>query len=250
MPNGGAGGGAAPEIRALPDMAALTTAAAAFVHDAAERAIVRHGRCSLVLAGGSTPRTLYERLTADDAPRLPWNLIDVWFGDERCVGPDDPASNYGMARDAMLAHLPVPPENVRRIEGELGAQAAADAYDAALRAECGAMTDGRETFDLVLLGIGTEGHTASLFPGHPALGARTRWAVPIDPAPPTAIPQIPRVTLTLPALTGALDVLFLAAGAEKAPIVQAVRDGDVSLPAGLVRGRERTAWLVDHDAGA
>jgi 6-phosphogluconolactonase len=239
-----------PEIRVLPDLAALTLAAAAFVHDAAERAIVRHGRCSLVLAGGSTPRTLYERLTADDAPRLPWNLIDVWFGDERCVGPDDPASNYGMARDAMLGQLPVPPENVRRIEGELGARAAADAYDAALRAAFGEMTDGRETFDLVLLGVGTEGHTASLFPDHPALEVRDRWAVPIDPAPPTAIPQVPRVTLTLPALTGAVDVLVLAAGAEKAHVVRGVRDGDTALPATLARGRERTAWLVDREAGA
>ena len=242
-------GGAAPDIRVLPDLAALTLAGAAFVHDAAERAIVRHGRCSLVLAGGGTPRMLYERLAADDSSRLPWNLIDVWFGDERCVVADHEASNYGMARSAMLAALPVPPDNVHRIPGELGAERAAEAYDARLRDVFGALTPGRETFDLVLLGVGTEGHTASLFPDHPALGERTRWAVPIDPPPGTAIPQIPRVTLTLPAITGAADVLVLAAGADKAPVVRGVREGDMSLPATLARGRERTVWLVDREAG-
>jgi 6-phosphogluconolactonase len=237
---------AAPDIRVLPDLAALTLAAANILHDAAEGAIVRHGRCSLVLAGGSTPRTLYESMTADDAPRLPWNLIDVWFGDERCVPPDDPASNYGMARDTMLAHLPVPPENVHRIEGELGAVAAAAAYDEMLRARFGDPEAMPETFDIILLGVGSEGHTASLFPDHPALGIRDRWAAPVDPAPHTAIPQVPRVTLTFPAILGATNVLFLAAGPEKAPIIRAVRDGDTTLPASRARGRERTVWLVSN----
>ena len=204
-----------------------------------------------MLAGGGTPRALYERLAADDAARLPWNLVDVWFGDERCVPPDDAASNYGMARASLLSRVPIPAENVRRIRGELGSAAAAEAYDAELRAAYGApnASGAGEGFDLVLLGIGTEGHTASLFPDHPALDVTDRWTAPVDPAPPTAKPLVPRVTLTLPALTGAAEVLFLATGAEKKPIVDAVRAGDSALPAARVRGRERTMWIVDSAAG-
>jgi len=240
--------GAAPVVRVVADADALTQAAEEFVGDAVLHAVERRGRCAIALAGGSTPRALYARLAAYDAARLPWNLVDVWFGDERCVPPDDPSSNYHMAREALLSRVPIPPENVHRIPGELGSAAAAEAYDAELRAAFGALGSA-EGFDLVLLGVGTEGHTASLFPDHPALDVTDRWAVPVDPAPPTAKPLVPRVTLTLPALTGAAEVLFLATGAEKKPIVDAVRAGDPTLPAARVRGRERTMWIVDVTAG-
>ncbi len=259
-----------PTIRVVPDADALTAAAEAFVTDAVLGAIERHGRCSIALAGGSTPRALYARLQANDADRLPWQLIDIWFGDERCVPPDDEASNYGMAMKALLRHVPLPAANVRRIEGELGAARAADEYDTLLREAFGATapptspasddpvvpTDSAvpngspvPTFDLVLLGIGAEGHTASLFPGHSALGVTDRWAVAVDPAPETAVPPVPRVTLTLPALHGAEQILVLALGAEKRPIVEQVRAGDETLPAAQVRGRERTMWIVDAAAG-
>jgi 6-phosphogluconolactonase len=247
--------GAAAVVRVVPDADALTQAAEALVGDAVLHAVERRGRCAIVLAGGGTPRALYERLAAYDAARLPWNLVDVWFGDERCVPPDDAASNYGMAREALLSRVPIPPENVHRIRGELGSAAAAEAYEAELRGTYGAVTPAHaaggagEGFDLVLLGIGTEGHTASLFPDHPALDVTDRWTTPVDPAPPTAKPLVPRVTLTLPALTGAAEVLFLATGAEKKPIVDAVRAGDSALPAARVRGRERTMWIVDSAAG-
>jgi len=237
----------APTRVVVADASALADAAFARVCEAGARATAGGGRFSLVLSGGSTPRALHARLAA--APdALPWDRVDVWFGDERCVPPDDAASNYGMARDTLLSRVPIPPANVRRIEGERGAAAAADAYDALLRAAYGDPGDA-PTFDLVLLGIGTEGHTASLFPGHAALGIRDRWAAPVDPAPPTAKPLVPRATLTLPALCGAREVLFLVAGADKAPIVRAVLGGDGALPAALARGRERTTWLVDEAAG-
>ena len=239
--------GAAPVVRVVADADALTQAAEALVSDAVLHAVERHGRCAVALAGGSTPRALYARLAASDAARLPWNLVDVWFGDERCVPPDDSASNYRMAHDALLSRVPIPPENVRRIPGELGAAAAAEAYDAMLRDAFGPL--GGEGFDLVLLGVGTEGHTASLFPGHPALDVTDRWAVPVDPAPPTAKPLVPRVTLSFPALSGAAQILVLATGAEKKYIVDAVRAGDTELPAARVRGRERTMWIVDNAAG-
>jgi 6-phosphogluconolactonase len=243
--------GATPVVRVVPDMAALTRAAYELLTDAALAAVVHHGRCSIALAGGETPRALYELIAADDSTRLPWNLVDVWFGDERCVPPDDAASNYLMARETLLARVPVPPENVRRIRGELGAAAAADAYDEELRAafgDPGTGGAGAPTFDLALLGIGTEGHTASLFPGHAALDVTDRWAVAVDPAPETAKPQVPRVTLTLPALAGAREVVVLAAGAEKRDIVRAVQAGESDLPAARVRGRERTVWIVDREA--
>ena len=242
--------GVAPVVRVVPDADALTQAAEAIVGDAVLHAVERRGRCALVLAGGGTPRALYERLAAYDAARLPWNLIDVWFGDERCVPPDDPASNYGMAREALLSRVPIPPENVHRVRGELGSSAAAEAYEAELRAAFGAPNaSSGEGFDLVLLGVGTEGHTASLFPDHPALDVTDRWTAPVDPAPPTAKPLVPRVTLTFPALAGAAEVLFLATGAAKKFIVDAVRAGDAALPAARVRGRERTMWIVDSAAG-
>jgi 6-phosphogluconolactonase len=239
--------GPPPTIRVVADPSLLAGAAEAIVGDAVLHAVERRGRCAIALAGGSTPRALYERLAADDATRLPWGLVDVWFGDDRCVGPDDPASNYGMARDTLLSRVPIPESNVHRIRGELGAAAAAEMYDAELRATFGPL--GGPSFDVVLLGVGTEGHTASLFPGHPALDVADRWAAPVDPAPPTAVPQVPRVTVTLPALCAAAEVLVLATGAEKRFIIDQVRAGTGDLPAARVRGRERTMWIVDSAAG-
>jgi 6-phosphogluconolactonase len=243
-----------PTIRVVADPSLLAGAAEAIVSDAVLHTVERRGRCAIALAGGGTPRALYERLAADDATRLPWGLVDVWFGDERCVPPNDAASNYGMARDALLSRVPIPASNVHRIQGELGAAAAAELYDAELRAAFGPVTAARagvggSSFDVVLLGVGTEGHTASLFPGHPALDVTDRWAAPVDPAPPTAVPQVPRVTVTLPALNAAAEVLVLATGAEKRFIIDQVRAGTGDLPAARVRGRERTMWIVDSAAG-
>jgi 6-phosphogluconolactonase len=247
-PNGVAPDGAAPTVRVVADLAALTRAAEELLSDAVLRAVEQRGRCAIALAGGGTPRTLYERVAADDTTRLPWSLVDVWFGDERCVPPDDPASNHAMAQETLLSRVPVPPENVRRIEGELGATEAAARYDALLREAFGDPGAGTPTFDLVLLGIGADGHTASLFAGHEALGVDDRWAAPVDPAPPTASPQVARVTLTLPALLGAREVVVLAASPEKREIVRAVQGGESELPAARVRGRERTVWIVDREA--
>jgi 6-phosphogluconolactonase len=233
----------------LPDAAAVAARAAELFADAARGAVAARGRFVVALAGGSTPRLLYERLAADAA--LPWGATHVWFGDERCVPPDHADSNYRMAREALLAHVPVPESEVLRIEGERAPADAAERYDALLRGAAEAADDGA-AFDLVLLGMGPDGHTASLFPGGEALGERERWAVAV-PAPEHVGPHLPRVTLTLPALGAAREVLVLATGAGKREAAAAALGapgaaGGDAPPAGLVRGLARTVWLLDAAA--
>lgn len=198
--------------------------AAAAAADIAEA--MRDGARSLVLAGGTTPRRCYELLSRLD---VAWGRISVLFGDERCVHADHPDSNYRMAREALLDH--VAPATVYRIPAELGPDEAADLYAHVVAA----MT----RLDVVLLGVGEDGHTASLFPGHPALEA-SGLAVGIrdSPKPP---PQ--RVTLTLPALRAARRVIILATGAGKAGAVARAKRHEV--PSGMIEGAR---WLIDRAA--
>jgi 6-phosphogluconolactonase len=199
-----------PELIVAAEVDALAWRAADRVRVLAGDAISARGRFRIALAGGSTPRALYARLAA--ARDLDWSRIDVFFGDERTVGPDDPQSNFRMARETLLAPAGVPPENVRRLRGEdPDLDAAARSYEAALRA------DGGAPLDLALLGMGADGHTASLFPGTTALDEQTRLCVAVD------VPSMNtrRLTLTYPALLPARDVMFLVAGADKA---QTLRD--------------------------
>lgn len=245
-------GRAASEVRGverivLPTPADVAARAAALVAEAARVAVATRGRFVVALAGGSTPRATYARL-ARDASLHTWGATHVWFGDERCVPPDDPDSNYRMAHEALLAHVPVPAEQVLRIEGERAPDDAAARYDALLAGEA-ARDAGAPLFDLVLLGVGPDGHTASLFPGTAALDERERWAVAV-PAPTAVGPHVPRVTLTCRALASARAVVVLAAGAEKRDAVRAALGGGGDVPpAGRVRGRERTVWLLDEAVG-
>ncbi len=231
----------------LPDPEAVAARAAELVADAARRAAEARGRFVVALAGGTTPRLAYERL-AELSP-MPWAATHVWFGDERCVPPDHADSNYRMAREALLARVPVPEAQVTRIEGERDPADAAARYDALLRGDAaGHAGAGGPVFDLVLLGVGPDGHTASLFPGGDALGETARWAVDV-PAPEQVGPHVPRVTLTLPALGAAREVLVLATGAEKRQAAAAaLAGGDDAPPAARPRGRERTVWLLDEAA--
>ena len=235
------------EVEVLPDAGALARAAAEAFVDAAARATAARGRFTVALAGGTTPRAAYALLAGPLRERVAWDAVHVWFGDERCVPPDDPGSNYAMARAALLDHVPVRAVQVHRVLGERAPAAAADAYDALLRAEFGA--PGAPTFDLALLGVGDDGHTASLFPGDATLRVTDRWAVPAespDPARPWS-----RVTLTLPALCGADEIVVLAAGASKRWIVQGIAQGEgvvTALPSARVLGRTRTRWLTDGAA--
>ena len=180
---------------------AVARAAAAAIVEAAFKAIHEHGEFRLVLAGGRTPRATYELLATELREEIDWRRVIVYFSDERCVGPDDPASNYRRAKEALFDPLKLPSGSVRRMAGELAPDAAAADYDAEIRA---VIVDRQPAFDLTLLGIGVEGHTASLFPGSAALEETTRTVanVTVPAAPPE------RLTMTPVALAASRQILF------------------------------------------
>jgi 6-phosphogluconolactonase len=192
----------------------------------------------VALTGGRTPERAYELAAA---LRPDWGDAEVWWGDERCVPPDDERSNYGMTKRALLERLSSPPRAVHRIRGEDGAERAAAAYDDELRGV---------TLDLVLLGIGPDGHTASLFPHAPALAERARRAVPAEAR---LEPFVDRVTMTLPVLCSAPDVLFLVTGESKADAVERAfaRPPGPDTPSSLIRSAGgRTRVVADTAASA
>jgi 6-phosphogluconolactonase len=198
----------------------------------------------LALSGGSTPLPVYERLAK---LALPWPSLHLFWGDERCVPPDDQNSNYGNALRKFISQAPIPEANVHRIQGELEPQEAAKAYEDELRRFFGPEPP---VMDLVLLGMGADGHTASLFPGCPELAESSRWAISSQPPAGTG-PALPRVTLTLPVINAARAVLFLVAGEDKRPAVSSilrVLGNGSQLPAGLVRPAGELAWFLDRKA--
>jgi 6-phosphogluconolactonase len=192
---------------------------------------------NVVLTGGKTPEQAY-RQAAEQAPD--WRRVDLWWGDERCVPPDDENSNYGMAKRALLDNLQTPPHAVHRIKGELGKEAAAEDYLREL---------GDTTFDLLLLGIGPDGHIASLFPNAPTLREQKR----VLPAEPGWQPYIDRVTLSLPALRAADEILFVVAGKDKADAARRAfaEEPSEQTPASFVRADSgRTIAILDRAAAA
>jgi 6-phosphogluconolactonase len=223
--------GPSVELVVVPDAGAAALAAAELLIEAAD------ANGSLVLAGGSTPRRAYELAAAKHAD---WGDAEIWFGDDRCVPASDPRSNQLLVRESLLDRLLVPPL-VHAIPTRLPAAEAAAAYDAELRGQL---------LDLVLLGLGPDGHTASLFPGAPALEERERLAVAAEPG---LEPFVDRVTLTIPALEAASHVVFLAVGAEKAEAVRRAFAEEPSreTPASLVRSRDgRTTAILDAAAAS
>jgi 6-phosphogluconolactonase len=231
----------------LPDANAVAAASADALIAAGRNAIGRRGRFLLALSGGSTPLAVCPYLVVP--PRigmLDWTRVRFFFGDERAVPPDDAASNYDIARRALLDYLPhVSMDQVYRMHAESDDldRAAAD-YEAEMRRVFGVDDPaGRPRFDLIWLGMGADGHTASLFPGSAALNERRRWAV-ANWAPGR---KAWRLTLTFPVLNAAREVMFVATGAEKAAALRAIRAGGSDLPAARVRAR-RTVWLVDRAA--
>jgi 6-phosphogluconolactonase len=201
------------------------------------------------LSGGSTPHRLYECLAEPPVvARFPWGRVHWFWGDERFVPHNNRDSNYGMARDALLSRVPVPDDRVYPIptEGLLPEQAAAE-YEATLKRFYGANTlaSERPLFDVTLLGIGENGHTASLFADQPALQETQRWVSAVIGAT-----SEPRITLTYPALNSSRDVAFLVTGKEKRDVVARAQGGDRALPAALVRPVGRLHWFTDRDAAS
>lgn len=228
-------------VHRLRDPRAVAEAAARFIASAAASSITERGSFRFALSGGSTPRATYERLAEPDlAATVDWSRVYVFFGDERMVPPADPASNYRMARESLLDRVPVPPANVHRIEGELDPNAAAAHYATLL---------GAEPLDLVLLGMGDDGHVASLFPGSAELG-RTDRTVLVSKAP---VSPHERVTISLPVVNAARIVMLLVTGENKAARVEQVfverAGGTPRLPAARVAPRRgELHWFLDAAA--
>lgn len=236
-----------PDITVLPDLEAISHEAARWVVVGAREAALFTGRCTIALSGGSTPGRLYELLASEEyRDVVPWDVIEWYWGDERCVPPDHEASNYRMAWDLMLGKAPVPVSNIFRMPGEARDHArAARRYENLVRDRLPDLA-----FDLVLLGIGTDGHTASLFPRSSALSERERLVLHTRAPGGSESPN--RLSVTLPLLAHARNILVLAAGEAKRPIVAAVRDDPDAAatlyPIARVKTSGHLTWLVDAQA--
>jgi 6-phosphogluconolactonase len=228
----------------LPDPETAARAAADWL---LERALAVEGNAALCLAGGSTPRRVYALLAEPPfRDRFPWARVHWFFGDERVVPHDSGRSNYHMVREVLFDRAPIPPANIHPVPTELGdAAKAAAAYETILKQFYGSerLAANRPLFAATLLGVGDNGHTASLFPGNPALSERKRWVVAVtDPS----VPE-PRVTLTVPTLESSGEIAFLVTGTEKREIVARLAD-DQTLPAALIRPAGRLRWFLDRAA--
>jgi 6-phosphogluconolactonase len=238
------------DIRVYDDLAALSSAAAAEFAEIAARASAARGRFTVALTGGSTPERAYRLLASPPLhDSVPWSHTHIFFGDERCVPPDSPESNFGMANRTILGMLG-DVGGIYRMEGELpDHDEAARRYEAEIARVFELSPGGLPVFDLVLLGMGPDGHCASLFPHKPALNVTDRIAVATAPG---LKPFVDRVTLTFPVLNNAENVLFMVAGAEKAAALGRVLDGPPDpdgLPSQRIRPTSgRLVWLVDRTA--
>jgi 6-phosphogluconolactonase len=237
------------EIHVLDTPEDLFRAAASEFAAVANAAVSAHGRFCVALSGGSTPKSLYTLLASGAIPSIPWEKIYFFFGDERDVPPNDPESNYRMANEAMLSKAPVPSENVFRVRTEeKDVEAAALAYEQTIRSFFGVKPGAFPRFDLILLGMGPDGHTASLFPGTAALQEANRLVV----ANWVEKFKTYRITFTLHVLNNAACTMFLVSGPEKADKLREVLEGNSQdLPSARVRpSGGRLIWFVDRAAAA
>lgn len=234
------------EFTILPTSTAVAGATADRFVELARAAINERGIFRVALSGGGTPRQVYPLLL--EGPRVrtvDWARVEFFWGDERAVPPDHPESNFGVAYQMLIAHLPgVRNDRIHRMAAEAGdLDGAALTYESEIRLAFDARGDDPPAFDLVWLGMGPDGHTASLFPGSDALDEWDRWVVG------TWVPaqEAWRMTMTYPLINAAREALFVVTGADKAEAVAAIRDGDTELPAGRIAA-QRTVWLIDAAA--
>ncbi len=238
----------AAELKVVPDAAVLNAAAVHEFRACAEAVAVR-GRFTVALSGGNTPRGVYSLLAEQHKNTLPWDKVFIFFGDERHVPPDHPDSNYRMAREALLSKVPIPEQNVFRVRAELPADLAADQYEGELRVFFRLTAGAWPRFDLILLGIGDDGHTASLFPGTAALKEKSRLVV----ANWVEKFQSYRITFTYPVLNHAAEVVFLVSGKSKSQILRDIFDPAKkgSYPAQAIQPESgRLLWIADRDAAS
>jgi 6-phosphogluconolactonase len=239
-----------PRLLRFSDSAALAEAAAAAILQAAQTAVAAQGRFTVALAGGATPAQTYARLAlAPFVDAMPWDKTWVFFGDERMVPPQHPESNFRMADDSFLSKVPLATDHVFRMRGEAeDAEAAAADYSKALADMCTTRRRGVPRLDLVLLGVGVDGHTASLFPGSPVVREIFRPVAAVHAAA-AAIPE--RLTMTFPVINAAARVFVLVSGAEKTKVVKKVLHDKALVPAGMVSPEDGELWwFVDEAAAA
>jgi 6-phosphogluconolactonase len=243
-----------PKITVYPDNDSLVKGATEYIADLATRAIAERGRFTMALSGGNTPKPVYALLaTPEYRDRIDWSKVIIFFGDERCVPPDDRQSNYLMVKNALLDHVPLPPDNIFRIRGEESPEKAAADYTDALQNTFGGDPVGGalpEGFDLNLLGMGDNGHTASLFPGLAAVTETFRWVMPLY----VEVVGMWRVTMTPVVINASRQVAFLVSGAKKADVLQRVLEGPyqpVVLPSQIIKPASgELHWLLDEPAAA
>jgi 6-phosphogluconolactonase len=230
-------------VETLPDAAQLARHVAEWMTAAARAA---KGPFRVSLSGGSTPKALYEFLAEDEfRARFPWPQVHWYWGDERFVPHDHPDSNYRMVHEAMLAKAPVPPQNIHPMPVDGTPEEAASRYERELQAAYGAtvLDPARPLFDITLLGLGSDGHTASLLPDHPVLQEQQRWVAAVL----QGRPEI-RITMTYPVIDSSRQAAFLVAGQEKAAIFKAIRSGGSQVPAARVNPVGELIWFVDRAA--
>ena len=236
------------EIIVCQDIAELSRQTAERFSQLVNQSVQASGRFTVALSGGSTPKHLYSLLaSADYKDQIPWKNVQLFWGDERCVPPDHPESNFRMAHETLLSKIGIPAENIHRMAGEQEPQAAAAGYEKELNKFFGLESGALPRFDLIFLGIGEDGHTASLFPGSDALDETKRLVV----APFVEKLKSYRLTLTLPVLNHGADVWFLVTGSSKDAAVKEALSGSFELPAAKVQPvNGRLIWLITQDASA
>ena len=237
----------------LPRLEVLSRRVAQELIPLARSAIDSRGRFTLALAGGKTPESLYGILAHDFQDQIPWSGVHLFWGDERCVPPDHPDSNFGMASRVFVSKIRIPAKNIHRIPAEMmPPEKAAGTYEEILRQYFGPLgeEDSSFTFDLVLLGIGKDGHTASLFPGDRASKEDHRWVARVT-APENTKPR-QRITLTLPILNRAQNVFFIVSGADKRDVVRSIlndpKEASKLYPAARVQPKGEIKWFLDEEA--
>jgi 6-phosphogluconolactonase len=228
--------------------AELNRSVAEMIAEVIEQSIRERGSCTLVLAGGKTPRPIYGELGSSPLKdRIDWSRVHLLFGDERMVPPDDPRSNFGMVQETLLSAISIPPLNVHRIVGENDPIVASREYDRILQ---DLLSRNGQRIDCVLLGLGKDGHTASLFPGSSVVRETKALALPVFSTQTATW----RVTMTLPLINAARQVIFIVSGKEKAEIVHRLSHASkpgTDLPATLVQPRNgKVVWMIDREAAA
>ncbi len=239
----------ASELLIVDSPASMAVTAADIFAKTAKDCVGRKGRFAVAISGGSTPRATH-RLLAEQPYRseIPWTAVHIFWVDERCVPQDSKASNYGVAKKDLVDRVPILPQQVHPMTGDTSPEQAAIAYQKKLKAFFRADKGGLPIFDLIFLGVGKDGHTASMFPGQQALDEKENWVVAVKGGD----PDVSRITMTYPVLNRASQVVLFVSGKQKAAVVKAVlEDKHTDLPAQRIQpANGKLTWLLDHDAAS